>query len=76
MYNSIIKRTKGFEIARKMMKDNKDNINDYNDIERSLQSIHDRLQKFGYGLNFKTLYSYKNNNTYNLFDAYELKNNT
>ena len=76
MYNSIIKRTKGFEIARKMMKDNKDNIIDYNDIERSLQLINDRLQKFGYGLNFKTLYSYKNNNTFNLFDAYELKNYT
>ena len=74
MYNSIIKRTRGFEVARKMMEDNKDKINDYNDIEKSLQLINDRLLKFGYGLNFQTLYSYKNNKTLNLFDAYELKN--
>jgi hypothetical protein len=74
MYNSIVRRTRGYENARKLLKENKDKINDYDSIERSLQLIHDRLQRFGYGLYFQTLYSYKNNNTSNVFDAYELRN--
>jgi 23S rRNA-/tRNA-specific pseudouridylate synthase len=69
MYNSIVKRTKGFENARKMINE----VKGYEDIEKSLQVIEKRLIKFGYGLNFDSFYSYRNKmKNENLFEKFEL----
>jgi len=69
MYNSIVKRTKGFETARKMINE----VKGYEDIEKSLQLIEKRLIKFGYGLDFHSLFGYKNNKYENVFENFELK---